>query len=93
MTHLVLAASYLAVPPADAASAVPARDRPLRVATAPIAPFVLPKTDPPAGSIDLWNVLARRMRVEFTWSVVPTYAELLRQSSVAMPMSPSPPSR
>ncbi len=67
MTGLALATIYLAVPPADAASAAPARDRPLRVATAAIAPFVLPKTDPPAGfSIDLWNELARRMRVEFT---------------------------
>ena len=79
VTGLALAAIYLAVPPADAASAAPARDRPLRVATIATAPFVLPKTDPPAGfSIDLWNELARRMRVEFTWSVVPTHSDLLR---------------
>ncbi len=69
MRGLALAAIYLVVPPADAAS--PARDRPLRVATAPIAPFVLPKTDPPAGfSIDLWNELARRLHVDFTLQLV-----------------------
>ena len=79
MTGLALATIYLAVPPADAASAPQARDRPLRVATKVIAPFVLPKTDPLTGfSIDLWNELARRMRVEFTWSVVPTLPDLLQ---------------
>ena len=46
------------------------QNRPLRVATRAIAPFVLPKTDPPAGfSIDLWTEVARRMQVEFTWKV------------------------
>jgi ABC-type amino acid transport substrate-binding protein len=56
-----------------------APDRPLRVITRPIAPFVLPYTDPPAGfSIDLWSEVARRMGVEFTWSVAPTQAELLQ---------------
>ena len=66
------------MPPAQAASAAPAPERPLRVVTAPIAPFVLPKTDPPAGfSIDLWTEMARRMRVEFAWITVPTPSELL----------------
>lgn len=68
----------LGAPPAGAETAAPTGNRPLRVATAATAPFVLPKTDPPAGfSVDLWNDLARRMRVEFTWSVVPTPFELL----------------
>jgi len=75
---LFLAAICLAMPPAQAASAAPAPERPLRVVTAPIAPFVLPKTAPPAGfSIDLWTEVARRMRVEFAWIIVPTPSELL----------------
>jgi len=79
VTGLALATLYLAVPPADAASAAPARERPLRVVTIAVAPFVLPKTDPPAGfSIDLWIELARRMGAEFTWSVVPTPPEVLQ---------------
>jgi len=79
ITALALATSHLAGPPANAASATaPTPDRPLRVATAPIAPFVLPKSDPPAGfSIDLWNELARRMGVEFTLSVLRSPSELL----------------
>ncbi|MBL8414881.1 MAG: transporter substrate-binding domain-containing protein [Propionivibrio sp.] len=49
-----------------------AASRPLSVVTTPVAPFVLPKTDPPAGfSIDLWNEVARRMHVEFVWREVP----------------------
>ncbi|MFM0125796.1 transporter substrate-binding domain-containing protein, partial [Paraburkholderia sp. RL18-101-BIB-B] len=53
-------------------------DRPLRVVVAPIAPFVLPQTNTPAGfSIDLWDEVARRIRVDFTWTVVPTQAALL----------------
>jgi polar amino acid transport system substrate-binding protein len=45
---------------------------PLRVVTAPTAPFVLPETEPLSGfSIDLWNEVARRMQREFTWKVVP----------------------
>jgi len=52
------------------------------VATKVIAPFVLPKTDPLSGfSIDLWNEVARRMRVEFTWSMVPTLPDLLQAVS------------
>ena len=75
---LFLAAICLPMPPAQAASAAPAPERPLRVVTAPIAPFVLPKTAPPAGfSIDLWTEVARRMHVEFAWVIVPTPSELL----------------
>jgi ABC-type amino acid transport substrate-binding protein len=41
------------------------------------APFVLPGKDPPAGfSVDLWNEMARRMRVEFTWRMVRNPTEL-----------------
>jgi len=44
---------------------------PLRVIAAPIAPFVMPKTDPLAGfSIDVWNEVARRMHVNFTLRLV-----------------------
>ncbi|CAB3767240.1 transporter substrate-binding domain-containing protein [Paraburkholderia humisilvae] len=51
---------------------------PLRVAIASVAPFVLPQTAVPEGfSVDLWNELARRMHVEFTWVKVPTQAQLL----------------
>jgi ABC-type amino acid transport substrate-binding protein len=39
-----------------AATSVAAANSPLRVVTTPIAPFVLPNTDPLAGfSIDVWN--------------------------------------
>jgi ABC-type amino acid transport substrate-binding protein len=39
---------------------------------------VLPKTDPPAGfSIDLWAEVARRMRVEFAWSMARNSPEML----------------
>jgi len=76
---VLLLTLHPAVPLAGAATTAPARDQPLRVATKVIAPFVLPKTDPLTGfSIDLWNELARRMRVEFTWSVVPTLPDLLQ---------------
>jgi len=75
----VLSAIHLAGSPAEAAPTPPTHARPVRVATAPIAPFVLRKTDPPAGfSIDLWNELARRIGVEFTLSVVRTQSELLQ---------------
>jgi len=55
---------------------------PLRVVTNPSAPFVLPQlagsTARPAGfSVDLWEEIARRMGVAFTWNVVRTQADLL----------------
>jgi len=56
-----------------------ALDRPLRVVTIPFAPFVLPQTDPPTGfSVDLWNEIARRMRVQTTWTIVRSPAELVQ---------------
>ncbi|MFL9966979.1 transporter substrate-binding domain-containing protein, partial [Paraburkholderia sediminicola] len=61
-----------------ASPAASGADRPLRVAVAAIAPFVLPQTDPPAGfSIDLWNEVARRMHVEYAWNSVATQSDLL----------------
>jgi len=67
----------LALPARAATGQAP--DRPLRVATKVIAPFVLPGTDPPAGfSIDLWSEVARRMRVDFQWQMVSTVPELLQ---------------
>jgi len=51
---------------------------PLRVVTFATAPFVLPRTDPPAGfSVDLWNEIARRMRVGFTWRITQDPAQVL----------------
>jgi ABC-type amino acid transport substrate-binding protein len=51
---------------------------PLRVAVAPVAPFVLPQTALPEGfSIDLWNEIARRMHSGVTWTTFPTQADLL----------------
>jgi polar amino acid transport system substrate-binding protein len=70
---LFLAAIRLAIPQAEAAtaSAAPAPERPLHVVTTPIAPFVLPNSDPLAGfSIDVWNEVARRLHVDFTLHVV-----------------------
>lgn len=70
--------SEAAKPISNAESTRIAAGRPLRVAVAPIAPFVLPQTSPPAGfSIDLWNEVARRMHVEFAWTVLSTQADLL----------------
>lgn len=50
----------------------------LRVATASVAPFVLPQTAVPEGfSIDLWNEVARRMGVQSSWTRLTTQAGLL----------------
>jgi ABC-type amino acid transport substrate-binding protein len=69
MLGLLLLAVQAAAPPAPPA---PARGQLLRVATASVAPFVLPDSDPPAGfSIDLWREVALRLQVESTWSRVP----------------------
>jgi len=69
-----LPVTYVATGPSATAA-----DRPLRVVTAAIAPFVLPQTDSPGGfSIDLWNEVASRMHVQFVWSLVPTQSDLLR---------------
>jgi polar amino acid transport system substrate-binding protein len=65
-------ASMIAMSSTWSATTNDAASRPLRVVTAPIAPFVLPKSDPPAGfSVDLWSEVARRMHAEFAWKVVP----------------------
>jgi ABC-type amino acid transport substrate-binding protein len=50
----------------------------LRVVAIATAPFVLPRSDPPTGfSVDLWNEVARRMGVSFTWRLVPEPSQLL----------------
>ena len=74
----VVVLGIVAVPLARAqTTTVRASNAPLRVATAPLAPFVLPNIDPLSGfSIDLWNEVARRLPVEFTWKLVP-HADLL----------------
>ncbi|MEJ8824728.1 transporter substrate-binding domain-containing protein [Variovorax humicola] len=73
-----LALGFVALP-AWSATARPMPGRPLRVAIKPIAPFVLPDVDPPAGfSIDLWSEVARRMRVDYQWHPVPTLPALLQ---------------
>ena len=80
----------IATSPAWSATTNDAAGRPLRVVTSAVAPFVLPKADPPAGfSIDLWNEVARRMGVEYAWSVTPTQPELLRVTVVLMCSSAS----
>jgi ABC-type amino acid transport substrate-binding protein len=56
---------------ARAATTTSVAQPPLRVVTIATAPFVLPRTDPPVGfSVDLWNEVARRMHVDFTWQIV-----------------------
>jgi polar amino acid transport system substrate-binding protein len=52
---------------------------PLVVATIPTAPFVIPKSDPPAGfSIDLWQEIARRMHATTAWKTAASEQELLQ---------------
>jgi ABC-type amino acid transport substrate-binding protein len=72
-----LPVTYVATGPSATAA-----DRPLRVVTAAIAPFVLPQTDLPDSpggfSIDLWDEVASRMHVQFVWSLLPTQSDLLR---------------
>lgn len=53
------------------AADVPPANAPLLVVTTPIAPFVLPNSDPPTGfSIDVWAEVARRMRTDFALNAV-----------------------
>jgi len=67
----LLLALHLAVLLVHAATGAPTANVPLRVVTTPIAPFVLPDTDPLAGfGIDVWEAVARRMHVDFTLQVV-----------------------
>jgi ABC-type amino acid transport substrate-binding protein len=74
---LQIAAATPVVP--DATNTRSATSNPLRVAIAPVAPFVLPQeTATPQGfSIDIWNEIARRMQVGFSWHRAATQAELL----------------
>jgi ABC-type amino acid transport substrate-binding protein len=75
---VALAMSAMLALPAFCETSTKLPDRPLRVATKVIAPFVLPGTDPPAGfSIDLWAEVARRIKVHYHWLVIPTVPELL----------------
>jgi polar amino acid transport system substrate-binding protein len=75
---LTLLALCAGTPVAGAAAGPPQLERPLRVATSPVPPFVLKDGDRLNGfSVDLWNELARRMRVQSTWTVVATHADLL----------------
>lgn len=65
-------ASVITMPSTWSATTNDPAGRPLRVVTTAVAPFVLPKSDPPVGfSVDLWSEVAQRMRVEYTWTVVP----------------------
>ena len=64
-------ASVIATSSTWSATTLPPANAPLRVVTTPIAPFVLPNTDPLTGfSIDMWNEVARRMHVDFTFHMV-----------------------
>jgi polar amino acid transport system substrate-binding protein len=63
---------------ASASAAAAVAGRPLRVAIAPVAPFVLPQRATPEGfSVDLWDEIARRMHAEFVWTVLPAQTALL----------------
>ncbi len=74
-TLIVLSAVH---PVARAASGPPEPERSLRVATSPAPPFVIKEGDRLTGfSVDLWNTVALRMRVPFTWTVVSKHADLL----------------
>ncbi len=73
---LLVFGSLTLIGSAPAGAAEP--ERPLRVATSAVPPFVLKDGDRLTGfSVDLWNELARRMHAQFTWTVVPTHPELL----------------
>ncbi|WP_084162606.1 transporter substrate-binding domain-containing protein [Paraburkholderia bannensis] len=65
-------------PATTIAAAQTGAQSPLRVAIAPVAPFVIPQTATPEGfSIDIWNEIARRLHVDFAWRPVGTQPELL----------------
>jgi len=73
----VAAWGSLGVPPVDAEDAAPGKV--LRVAVKTIAPFVLKQgTEPTGFSIDLWNVLAQRLKVDTVWVEVKTVGEQLQ---------------
>ncbi len=71
----LLAGSLLAATPAAGLSD-PGRQ--LRVATAPIAPFVLKDGDRLTGfSVDLWNAVSLRAGLQFSWTIVATQSDLV----------------
>lgn len=74
-THVFAAGSE---PAPSAGSEGSPGSAPLRVATAAIAPFVLPRTTVPEGfSIDIFNEIARRLHRNVAWYSLPTQAQLL----------------
>ncbi|MBN3855073.1 transporter substrate-binding domain-containing protein [Paraburkholderia sp. Ac-20340] len=74
----IMTAAVLTAIPAKASGSTNPASSSLRVAIAPVAPFVLPQTATPEGfSIDIWNEIARRMRRDFTWTPVATQADVL----------------
>ena len=76
---VTLLALFATATVAHAAAPTPSPERPLRVATGRNAPFVISEGGQLSGfSIDLWNELARRMRVEFTWIEVGLSKDLIQ---------------
>jgi ABC-type amino acid transport substrate-binding protein len=75
----VVPIAYAAQPATQPAAAAAApTGSPLRVAIAPVAPFVLPETTTPEGfSVDLWDEIARRLHLDFTWKVLSSQPALL----------------
>jgi len=65
----------------DARAATPdqAQSRPLRVVTKPIEPFVIQRGDQWIGfSIDLWDEIARRLKVSYEWVGVKSVGDQLK---------------
>ena len=54
------------------------QDRPLRVAIRPIIPFVMKQGDQWTGfSIDLWDAVANRLNLDYTWVEVQSDVEMM----------------
>jgi polar amino acid transport system substrate-binding protein len=82
---------------AGAARLEQVQPRPLRVAISPIVPFAFHQGDEWTGfSIDLWDAIARRLRVDYEWVEVTSRAEQLEAvqrgdadiAIAAVPMTP-----
>ena len=74
---MAVLALYLAVPSGHAATAAAPVSPSLRVVTTPIAPFVLPDSEPLAGfSVDIWDAVARRLHAEYALQVLAADARL-----------------
>ncbi|HEX4524656.1 MAG TPA: transporter substrate-binding domain-containing protein [Casimicrobiaceae bacterium] len=74
---LVVACLALGVPRVNAQDA--AQRKALRVAVKPIAPFVLKRgTELTGFSVDLWNALAQRLRIDTVWVEVKTVDDQLQ---------------